>query len=133
MNHPSTSPSSGYNDPPLHYLNRTDPERRPGPADPSDSPGYPVRPPYLKRPIVEDGIGNLASFIGFQPSAPVYVSARARKRVGRLQVISVFGVLALLGLWFYSRYKTMVFQANTPAYPGDIVGCAFLPEIQART
>jgi len=102
-------------------MNQT--KRRSRPADPPIPAGYPPQfsPRSPKRPVDEDGMGSIASFLGVQPSAPVYVSVRARKRVGRMQILSVLGVLFLLGLWFYSRYRNMVLLAGSAsAYPDDI-------------
>ncbi len=71
-------------------------------------------------------MGSIASFLGVKPEPPVYVSARTRKRVGRMQILTVIGVLVLLSLWFYSRHRNRALQPDSEsAYPGDIVGCAF--------
>src|SRR5260370_21845637 len=133
MSH-STAPSSGYKGLPPHYLNRNDPERRPRSSDPSVPPGYPSqsRLHYLRHLVEGDGIGSLGAFIGFQPEKPVFVSLRTRKRVVRIQILSVLGILVLLGIWFFWRYINRGDSLEF-VYQGDIVSCVFFFLFGTRT
>ncbi|KAF8327919.1 uncharacterized protein EI90DRAFT_1645019 [Cantharellus anzutake] len=108
MKHASTTSSSDPNNPP-HYFNRHDPGRRPRPVDlPS-----PMSVPRggladLNPSTLEDDDWGLSSLLGVKPSSPVHISARARKRLGRLQLLSVFGALFLICLWFYWRHPASI-------------------------